>query len=245
MNLKSFYALSDQGPFLNTNEDDYEFDFHKDLYMIFDGIGGSGIGDKVVNQTKTFIKDYYGTLTADRDATHPFFYSSKYLLEANALINAAILANNKIHKENQEKNIDVRGASAGILVGKCGDILNIFSTGNCRGYLIRNGKGHKITQEDSFKNTSEVEFSRKGSNFAASGFGLYADLHYSIQEYKAVSGDLFVFLTDGVYGHLDDDEIISITSNPAREGKERISQLFSLANDKGNLDNQTAMILEF
>jgi serine/threonine protein phosphatase PrpC len=245
MKLKSFYALSNQGPYLNTNEDDYDFDFQKGLYMMFDGVGGSGIGDKVVSDAKTFIGDFYGTLTTDREATHPFYYSAKFLLEGNALINAALMAHDKIHKSNATKNIDVRGASAAVLVGESDCVLNVFSTGNCRGYLLRNGKGHRIVLEDTLKNTSDLEFARNSSNLPASGLGLFPDLHFNMQEFKVVDGDQFIFVTDGVYGLLDDDEILSIAGNPAREGKERISQLFALANDKGNLDNQTAMILEY
>ena len=43
----------------------------------------------------------------------------------------------------------------------------------------------------------------------------------------------------------DEDEIKSIVSNPKLQHKEKIAELFSLSNGRGNLDNQTTMILEF
>ena len=40
MELKSIVAKSHQGPFLQVNEDAYDFDLEHKLYMLFDGFGG-------------------------------------------------------------------------------------------------------------------------------------------------------------------------------------------------------------
>ena len=39
--------------------------------------------------------------------------------------------------------------------------------------------------------------------------------------------------------------VSNLGGNEAVDGKERISRLFNLSNNKGNIDNQTVMILEF
>lgn len=49
MKLKSYAAKTHQGPYLEINEDGYEFDFENELYMILDGFGGSGIGGCLCN----------------------------------------------------------------------------------------------------------------------------------------------------------------------------------------------------
>jgi serine/threonine protein phosphatase PrpC len=44
MDLINFSVETHQGPFLNVNEDGFEFDFENEIFMIFDGFGGNNIG---------------------------------------------------------------------------------------------------------------------------------------------------------------------------------------------------------
>ena len=44
--LKEYVALSSQGPFLQINEDMVDVDLSNNLFMLLDGFGGSGVGDK-------------------------------------------------------------------------------------------------------------------------------------------------------------------------------------------------------
>ena len=90
MDLKIFSAETHQGPYLNINEDGCDYDFSNNIYMILDGFGGSGVGDKVVREIKDNIKRFYTQIASDINATMPFFYSPKYLIEGNALINSLI-----------------------------------------------------------------------------------------------------------------------------------------------------------
>ena len=46
--LKSYSARTDSGPFLQVNEDDHDVDLINNLFLIFDGFGGSNVGDKAV-----------------------------------------------------------------------------------------------------------------------------------------------------------------------------------------------------
>jgi serine/threonine protein phosphatase PrpC len=63
MRLKTFSAKTHQGPYLETNEDGYDFDFENNLFMVFDGFGGSGIGDRIVENLKNEIKKFYTQIT--------------------------------------------------------------------------------------------------------------------------------------------------------------------------------------
>ena len=45
MNLKTFSAESSPGPFLQVNEDAYDFDLINEVFLLLDGFGGSGVGD--------------------------------------------------------------------------------------------------------------------------------------------------------------------------------------------------------
>ena len=55
ISLKGFSSKTHQGPFLQTNEDDIDVDLINDLFLIFDGFGGAGIGDRTVGVIKEFL----------------------------------------------------------------------------------------------------------------------------------------------------------------------------------------------
>ena len=103
MNLKTFSAESSPGPFLQVNEDAYDFDLINEVFLLLDGFGGSGVGDVCVTNLKQNIKSFYTKFCADPDATMPFFYSPKYLLEGNAIVNSLLHAHDQLYKDNLKK----------------------------------------------------------------------------------------------------------------------------------------------
>ena len=52
-------------------------------------------------------------------------------------------------------------------------------------------------------------------------------------------------MTDGLYAHLSEEEILHHLNRSAPDAQERLYSLLKLSNAHGNVDNQTAMILEF
>jgi PPM family protein phosphatase len=245
MRIKSLSAESDQGPFLQINEDSYDFDLDNNLFMVLDGFGGVGIGDIAITKLKENIKKFYGQVAEDPDATLPFFFSPKYLLEGNALINSMLYSHNLLMKENMQKEISARAGASGVVMSKAESILTLASVGNCASYLYRKGIFKKIFIEDSFAFLSKNDYESHLKTMPLSGFGLFPDLYYQVKEVRLFEGDLIVLLTDGVYARLEEDEIKDIITNPRLEPKKKIAELFSMANGRGNIDNQTAMILEF
>lgn len=245
MRLKSLSAHSDQGPFLEINEDCYDFDLDNNLFMILDGFGGVGVGDLALTSLKENIKKFYTKISEDPDATLPLFYSPKYLLEGNALINSLLYSHNLLVKENMHKEVSQRAGASGIFISKAQSIMTLVSVGNCTSYLYRKGIFKKIFIEDSFQFLSNDNYEGHLKSMPLSGFGLFPDLYYQVKEIRLFEGDYLVLLTDGVYARLQEVEIKDIISNPQLEPKQKIAELFSMANSRGNIDNQTAMILEF
>src|SRR5690554_2697171 len=101
MKLKSYTAKTHQGPYLHINEDEVDVDLRNKIYMLIDGFGGSGIGDRVAKEVKETIKRFYTRVGGDPDSTLPFFFSHKYLIEGNALINSMHYAHSLIKKDNR------------------------------------------------------------------------------------------------------------------------------------------------
>lgn len=245
MRLKNFYAKSSPGPYLQINEDAYDFDFTKEIYFLLDGFGGAGIGDVAVTEIKESVKKYYGEIAQDQDSTMPFYYSPKYLLEGNALINALLKTHSDIYDANVKKEFGVRAGSSGVFLVQSQSLLTIVSTGNCCCFLYRKGKLRKIILEDSYYLLGDESENGHLRSLPMSGIGLFPDLHFKTQELRIHDGDKILALSDGVYSYLTEEELGSAIGDPQINSKEKVELLFEEANRKGNLDNQSSMILEF
>ena len=231
--LKSYTLETHQGPHLNLNEDLIDVDLGLQLFMVLDGFGGSNIGDRIVQTSRDHIKRFFGKISRDPDSTLPFFYSPKYLLETNALINAFRGTHEQISKENISKSINNRGGTSAIALALSENMATIISTGNCQAYLIRKGKIYSQMLPDVF------------ANAPMSGIGLFEDFHYQVTEFKIFPDDGLIMLTDGAYQRCEMHEILEILNKNPDNEKASIQEIFRSANDRGNLDNQSAIILQF
>jgi serine/threonine protein phosphatase PrpC len=245
MELKSYGVYSHQGPHLNINEDLAEIDLVNNLFMVIDGFGGSNIGDNTALLAKEIIKRSYTKIASDPDSTLPFFYTHKYLIEGNALINSLQAAHQAILRENDSKSLSQKGG-ASVLVGAMAEnVMTFASTGNCNLFLYRQGHLKQIIIPDTIETLSRNRSSNYFLTMPMSGLGLFEDLHYQIKEVKITEGDVLIFLTDGIYSRLDEAELkYAIEKNLDKE-LEIIKNLVKLSNERGNLDNQTALVLQF
>lgn len=243
--LKSYSAKTHQGPYLQLNEDGVEVDLVNNLFMLLDGFGGSNAGDKAVQNLKENIKKFYTRIGGDPDATMPFSYSPKYLVEGNALLNSMYYSHGILHQENAEKSMGERGGASAIVGALAENILTIANTGNTKGYLFRKGDLNVTCLPDNMENLSPDPYQKAFHTTPMSGFGLFDELHLFITEIRVVKDDLVLFLSDGVYARLDGHEIRYILQKDKLTQSEKIEELFSLANSRGNLDNQSAVFIQF
>jgi serine/threonine protein phosphatase PrpC len=245
MDLKLFSAETHQGPYLNINEDGCDYDFSNNIYMILDGFGGSGVGDKVVREIKDNIKKFYTQIASDINATMPFFYSPKYLIEGNALINSLIFSHKSLLAQNIDLEITKRGGASLLVAVKTENLFIFVSVGNCVVYLMRNGKLEKLFIEDSYHFLSSDSYDFHLKTAPMSGLGLYPELVYQLKEVRVQPDDKFIMMTDGAYARLNEEELAKIMKNDELQSNKKIAEIFKLVNSRGNLDNQTTMILEY
>ena len=243
--LKSYGLLTHQGPHLNLNEDLVDVDLINNIFMVIDGFGGSNIGDMAALLIRDSIKKSYTKIGSDPDSTLPFYYSHKYLIEGNALINSLHTAHKNMTKQNENKSMSNRGGGSVLSAALAENILTLVSTGNCSAYLYRNGHLTNEIIPDSLKSLSRELDTSYLQSCPLSGVGLFEDLHYQTRELKIADGDLVIFLTDGVYARLDESEIKNSIENNLGNELEVIKELFLLSNERGNLDNQSSLILQF
>ena len=159
--LKSYAAKTEVGPYLQVNEDDIDVDLTNNLYVIYDGFGGSNIGDKCVSISKENISKFYIKISADPDSTLPFYFSPKYLIEGNALINAVNIAHKEILKYNSTAEMSERGGVCLLAAAQSENILTFVSTGNCLALLYRKNELSFITLPDSLANFSQDDYNQE------------------------------------------------------------------------------------
>lgn len=243
--LKSYGLQSHQGPHLNLNEDLVEVDLVNNLFMVIDGFGGSNIGDRAAALIRDNLRRSYTKIASDPDSTLPFFYSHKYLIEGNALINAFHVAHQVMTKENENKDMNNRGGGSVVCAALAENVLTLVSTGNCATYLYRRGDLSTEIIPDSLKNLSRDRVSSYLNTAPMSGIGLFEDLHYQVREIKISEGDLIILLTDGIYARLLETEIKYTIEKNLDGDLDIINALMKLSNERGNLDNQSALLLQF
>jgi serine/threonine protein phosphatase PrpC len=245
MKLKSYSAHTHQGPHLQINEDDVEIDLINQLYIIFDGFGGSAVGDKAVREIKQTIKNFYTKIGGDPDATLPFYFSQKYLIEGNALVNAMVYAHEELKNKNTETEMNERGGASCIAVAQSENILTIVGTGNCAGFLYRNGHISQVMAPDNMEFLGQDEYLKHFLSMPMSGFGLFDDLHFKVSEVRIKEEDVLILLTDGVYSRLSPEEIKFTIERKRPSDGQKVKELFKLANSRGNMDNQSTILLQY
>lgn len=243
--LKSYGVISNQGPHLNLNEDLAEVDLVNNLFILIDAFGGSNIGDKAALMIRDDLKRSYTKIANDPDSTLPFSFSHKYLIEGNALINALHVAHQHITNENEPRSLNNRGGASVLCGALAENILSLVSTGNCTAYLYRKGHLNCELLPDSLGSVSRDNFSSFLHTAPMSGVGLFEDLHYQVREIKIAEGDTVILLTDGAYARATASEVQYIIEKNLESELDIIKELFKLVNSRGNLDNQSAMVLQF
>lgn len=243
--LKSYTLKTDQGPYLQVNEDNVHVDLPNKLFMVIDGFGGTGVGDKAAETVQKKMCEFYTKIGGDPDSTLPFYHSKKYLLEGNALVNAIYSAHDYLKSIEHTKEIDKRGGASGIFACMSENILTVAGVGNCLGLLIRNGLVHSLFIPDDFRLYALDGQISHFYTLPMSGFALFDDIHFSIKESRIKEGDRYLFLTDGVYSRLAVEKDILPILEGGRPDLEKVELMFQRANDRGNLDNQSALLLNF
>lgn len=245
MRLKAYAAQTHQGPYLQVNEDAYDFDFENEMFMVMDGFGGSGIGDRAVDKLKQEIKSFYLQISDDPNATMPLYYNPKNLLEANAILNAMMNAHQNLLRNNLDKPVNQRAGVSTIVAVKADSLIILVGVGNCCAYHFRHGKLSKIIAEDTFQYLSKNQLDKKFRTTPMNAVGMYPELGHQLREVRLAEGDKIILLTDGVYAQIDEEELLYALNRSAPDANERVNSLLKLSNSRGNSDNQTAMILEF
>ena len=243
--LKEYVALSHTGPFLQINEDTVDVDLVNNLFLLLDGFGGSGIGDLAVEKLKQDIKSFYSKSGQDEDATLPFAFSHKYLVEGNILINSIYYAHERIKQENGGRAMAERAGAGGIVGAMAENIMTFACTGNGVAYLYRKGRLSMVCRPDNLEGVAGASSERHFCTSPASGFGLFDQIYFEVSEVRLWEDDLFMIFSDGIYSRIQEGELEEMLEKESSGHGKTVEALMELANSRGNMDNQSAIFLQF
>jgi serine/threonine protein phosphatase PrpC len=231
-------ALSDVGRRRAANEDRYALAADLGLYLVADGMGGHTAGQVAAELAAQAAVDALRTLV---DASASLAEKLRYAVAA---------ANREIFATARAKP-DLAGMGTtlvALLVGE--ERVALAHVGDSRAYLIRGRRIRQLTDDHSL--VAELVRRREITARAARGhphrhvltraLGVRRSVEPDLAELTPAANDTFVLCSDGLTGHVGDEEIADtvLTADDLEVGCER---LVALANERGGEDNITVLLL--
>lgn len=231
-------ALSDVGQRRAANEDRYALAADLGLYLVADGMGGHTAGQVAAELAAQAAVDALRTLV---DASASLAEKLRYAVAA---------ANREIFSTARAKPaLQGMGTTlVALLVGE--ERIALAHVGDSRAYLIRGRRIRQLTDDHSL--VAELVRRREITPRAARGhphrhvltraLGVRRTVEPDLAELTPTAGDTFVLCSDGLTGHVSDDEIADAVL-AAEDLEAGCDRLIDLANSRGGEDNITVLLL--
>ncbi|MEO0294350.1 MAG: Stp1/IreP family PP2C-type Ser/Thr phosphatase, partial [candidate division WOR-3 bacterium] len=233
-------ALTDKGVVRQNNEDAFFIDEERGIFIVADGMGGHNAGEVASSLAVTTIKDFLYKKGDIQD--------SKQIKKA--LVESIFSAHEEIKKKSEQEN-SLKGMGTTVVVSYLKDrTLHICSVGDSRGYLIRDKKIIKLTEDHSVVaellksgviNEEEAKLHpMKNVITQALGIGT-PPIPFFVRE-QLRDDDLILLCTDGLTEMLTDEEILSTCLQKRNNISDMAKAFIDEANKKGGKDNVTVVL---
>jgi protein phosphatase len=122
--------------------------------------------------------------------------------------------------------------------------------GDSRAYLLRQGRLEMLTEDHTLVSqlarsgqiSEEEKKSHPQRHILTQALGTEHAPSYDIQKFLLQAGDLFLLCTDGLYGLVDDEELL-FELQAADPPEVILERLVEQANERGGIDNITAILV--
>jgi len=240
---------TDAGKRRNNNEDAYLLDDKLLLYAVADGIGGNEGGEVASRIAVDTLAETMQDLLGDADRTPPSAVDRNADSWFFALRQAITLANHKIRvARSQDPGLSHMGTtlSALLLRRKYAVVANV---GDSRAYLLRRNELRQLTFDHSFVAeyvasgllTSEEARSSPYRHVITRAVGIDDAVRPDFTKYALRQDDRILLCTDGLTEMMADSEIGNILASSTPQNV--VQKLLSAANDRGGVDNITAVVV--
>lgn len=247
-----YAARTDLGMRRTHNEDGYGVVEAESLILVADGMGGHAAGEVASELAIAEVGQFYHQTHVKPAEAWPFERQPSLSLLENRLSCGFKVANQRIFEMSSvgqgRKGMGTTLVAAGIVE----DEICLAHVGDSRAYRIQGGAIERLTRDHSlleqFKElypemSREEEENFPHKNVITRALGLSDNVEVDVQTHELRAGDLYLLCTDGLSGHLDDDDILELMHG-TDDLERSVSELVERANELGGHDNITVVALQ-
>ena len=245
------FGLTDVGRKRKHNEDAYLLDAERGLFVVADGMGGHAAGEVASRLTVESIQEFIAGTEDDHDNTWPFGYNNRYSVDGNRLSTAVERANEKVMRAVVNRP-ELKGMGTTVVAALFDEKrATLVHVGDSRAYLLRDSELRRLTDDHSWVQeqvnagilSEEEARSHPLKNVVTRALGGGAHVAVDLIEIPVGDGDRFLLCSDGLTGMVSDEEITEALSS-SRSLEQIVRGLIDLANERGGVDNITAITVE-
>jgi PPM family protein phosphatase len=207
-------GVSDRGLTRSHNEDCFELDRERQLYLVADGMGGHRHGEIASRLAVEAIRRFVAA-SGERDAALPYLPEAGLKHHSNVLKMALRIAHDNVlwAIQNDRRLFGMGTTVVGFLLE--GDLAAIAHVGDSRAYRLRGGKLELLTADHTWVNEQVVAGNLSEDqarlhplkNVVTRALGGDKEVDVDLREVVVVPGDLFLLCSDGLTTMLSDEEI--------------------------------------
>ena len=219
------------------------------LYVVADGLGGHENGEVASAMAVDLLLKSYGINGTDKTppsaaALEPSLVQT--LRDISEAIYSVGASGEAMHRDPYRAGMATT-VTAALLAG---DILYLGHVGDCRAYILRQGRLTQMTEDHTLLADqvrrgilSPAEARNYPSNALTQAVGLEYPITPFTRSIPLEEGDYLLLCSDGLHSFLDDPAIAETIQREQGEGA--VNSLISQAIARGSNDNITALLVSF
>lgn len=239
------HGQTDVGMRREVNEDSFMILAAQNIYIVADGMGGHAGGQ----YASTITVDTVGRALVRR------LSAAEQKAGSGQSINIAAVMEESVREacaqvfDTARERPELTGMGSTVTAMLVYDDKAWFGhVGDSRAYLIRDGQIHQVTEDHSLVQeqvaagliTAEQAKVSVMRNIITRSIGFERDVKVDVGAVPLQRGDKFVLCSDGLTGHVEDDEILQLAETNDRRRVPGI--LIRLANERGGEDNSSVIL---
>lgn len=238
-------GITDVGLKRGHNEDNYLINEELNLFVVADGMGGHAGGEYASAIAVNTVEEVVSSMDASAIAEGE---TDPVEINRHKITHAVRLAGRRIFEKAKEQPEYHGMGTTVVVVLVDGGNAYVAHVGDSRVYLARDGEIEQITEDHSLIAekvrhgliTAEEAKNHRMRNVITRSLGYQEDVEVDIEVRAVRRGDQFLLCSDGLTGHVEDNELNdTLTStNPQTAAR----SLIALACDRGGDDNITIVI---
>jgi protein phosphatase len=250
MEIKA-HGLTHVGKQRQHNEDAFLVADEAKLYLVADGMGGHAAGEIASRIAVDSISEFI-LHTKEDDGTWPHAYDEQYKRSTNRLMAAVRMANTRV-LEAMRKDARLRGMGTTVVACMAeDDTMSVAHVGDSRAYLVRDGRLSRLTNDHSWvfeqvqagMLTEEEAEKHPLRNVITRALGGALQVSPDASEVASKPGDVYLLCSDGLTGMLPEEEILRVVNDHNDDLERACQELIDRANERGGLDNVTAILVK-